>query len=196
MEINLKLNGKGLLALAVLSSSLVFAKYVSLIDSKSSGGIIVNEETYIDTTPIGSVVMWGTTNVPDGWLEMNGGSTSGYPDLAALYGGSLPDLRGEFIRGYDNGRGIDASRSLKSYQPGTKITGENGDKNSMNTHSIHNINNVYGDPIYETNFEVAIQYDAETTNQAYGAPYAGWWKTVRPRNVSMMYIVKAEHPTH
>lgn len=195
MNINLKLNGKSLIGLVLLSTSLVFADYVSLINAKSSGGIIVNENNFIDTTPIGSVVMWGSSTPPDGWLEMNGQSTSSYPELAAIYGSTLPDLRGEFVRGWDNGRGVDASRSLKGYQAGTKIAGEAGITSSMNTHTIHNINNVFGDPVYETNFETHIQYDTETSNQSLSNS-ASWWRTVRPRNVSLMYIVKAEQPNY
>ena len=53
--------------------------------------------------------------VPVGCLAFNGQafSTSVYPELAEKYpSGRLPDLRGEFIRGWDNGRGVDSSREL------------------------------------------------------------------------------------
>ena len=40
-----------------------------------------------------------------------------YPDCAIVYpSGTLPDLRGEFIRGWDDGRGVDAGRALLSLQ--------------------------------------------------------------------------------
>jgi len=42
---------------------------------------------------------------------------STYPALAQAYpSGVLPDLRGEFIRGWDNGRGVDEGRGLLSEQ--------------------------------------------------------------------------------
>ncbi|MEE9884259.1 hypothetical protein OYA63_27555, partial [Escherichia coli] len=42
-----------------------------------------------------------------------------YPNLAKAYPtNKLPDLRGEFIRGWDDGRGIDAARALLSIQNG------------------------------------------------------------------------------
>jgi hypothetical protein len=51
--------------------------------------------------PIGTVVMWATTTIPAGWLELNGQAinATAYPELAALFpGGNLPDLRGGFPR--------------------------------------------------------------------------------------------------
>lgn len=57
--------------------------------------------------------------VPPGCLAFNGQtfSTSLYPELAKKYPtGRLPDLRGEFIRGWDNGREVDSGRSLLSAQ--------------------------------------------------------------------------------
>lgn len=41
---------------------------------------------------------------PDGWLECNGQSTASYPVLAAIVGATVPDLRGEFIRGWAHDR--------------------------------------------------------------------------------------------
>ena len=43
-----------------------------------------------------------------------------YPKLAKAYPtNKLPDLRGEFIRGWDDGRGIDNRRNLLSAQSDT-----------------------------------------------------------------------------
>ena len=39
-----------------------------------------------------------------------------YPELFALMGGQVPDLRGLFLRGADAGRGIDAGRTIGTYQ--------------------------------------------------------------------------------
>ncbi|WP_439257123.1 tail fiber protein [Lonepinella sp. BR2271] len=57
--------------------------------------------------------------VPSGCLAMNGQkfNTSTYPILAKKYPtGVLPDLRGEFLRGADMGRGVDSGRALLSSQ--------------------------------------------------------------------------------
>lgn len=71
------------------------------------------------SVPIGGVVAWPNAVAPANWLECNGAAFSGgtYPALATILGGTtLPDLRGEFIRGWDNGRGVDPARTLGSSQ--------------------------------------------------------------------------------
>lgn len=69
--------------------------------------------------PVGVPVPWPLATAPAGWLKYNGAPFDkvAYPKLAAVYpSGVLPDLRGEFIRGWDDGRGVDNSRSLLSGQ--------------------------------------------------------------------------------
>lgn len=45
-----------------------------------------------------------------------------YPFAAQLYpGGVMPEIRGEFVRAWDNGRGVDAGRTLLSYQAATQL---------------------------------------------------------------------------
>ncbi|HAY0544741.1 TPA: phage tail protein [Escherichia coli] len=69
--------------------------------------------------PVGVPVPWPSATPPTGWLKCNGAAFSAeeYPELAKAYPtNKLPDLRGEFIRGWDDGRGIDTNRSLLSSQ--------------------------------------------------------------------------------
>jgi microcystin-dependent protein len=54
----------------------------------------------LSTTPVGTIVMYGGTTAPTGWLLCNGQSTSGYTALAAVVGGTVPDLRGRAPIGY------------------------------------------------------------------------------------------------
>ncbi len=61
----------------------------------------------INTVPSGAMMMWPTASVPSGWLEANGQSTTGYPNLVSIYGSTLPDMRGYFPRGWDHSRGLD-----------------------------------------------------------------------------------------
>lgn len=69
--------------------------------------------------PVGVPLPYPVSTAPDGWLKCNGASFSAtnYPQLAKAYPSlKLPDLRGEFIRGWDDGRGVDSGRSLLSLQ--------------------------------------------------------------------------------
>ncbi|EKI0558101.1 TPA: phage tail protein [Escherichia coli] len=69
--------------------------------------------------PVGVPIPWPSATPPGGWLKCNGATfdKAKYPQLAKVYPtGKLPDLRGVFIRGWDDGRGIDTSRALLSEQ--------------------------------------------------------------------------------
>ena len=79
--------------------------------------------------PTGAVYTFAGATVPTGWLKCNGAllSRTVYTALFAVIGttygagdGSttfaLPDLRGEFVRGADDGRGVDAGRVFGSAQ--------------------------------------------------------------------------------
>jgi hypothetical protein len=66
--------------------------------------------------PVGSVIMYAGATAPAGYLECNGQSTTGFADLAAVVGANVPDLRGQFVRGWDNGAGVDSGRALLSSQ--------------------------------------------------------------------------------
>lgn len=79
--------------------------------------------------PVGSVIFHGANSAPTGYLKANGAlvSRTTYAGLFAVIGttfgvgnGSttfaLPDLRGEFIRGWDDARGIDSGRTFGTAQ--------------------------------------------------------------------------------
>lgn len=81
--------------------------------------------------PVGVPVPWPLATAPAGWLKCNGAAFSAatYPKLAQAYPGlAVPDLRGQFIRGWDDGRGVDAARTLLSAQGDAQqnITGNFG----------------------------------------------------------------------
>lgn len=81
------------------------------------------------TVPIGTILYHCASSAPSGFLKANGAAISRttYANLFAVVGttygsgnGSstfnVPDLRGEFIRSWDDGRGIDSGRSFASSQ--------------------------------------------------------------------------------
>jgi len=91
---------------------------------------IINSDTSgSGTVPIGSVFYFASSTRPDGYLVCNGATLSRttYSTLFSIIGvtfgvgdGSttftLPDLRGEFIRGWDGGREVDSERTFGSFQ--------------------------------------------------------------------------------
>ncbi|MBI6553905.1 phage tail protein [Pseudomonas sp. LY-1] len=90
------------------------------------------------TLPVGSMLAFPVDKIPPGFLELDGSvkSAAAYPDLAKLLAGAfnkgdegagnfrLPESRGEFLRGWDHGRGVDPSRSLGSNQRGSLVVAD------------------------------------------------------------------------
>lgn len=79
--------------------------------------------------PPGAVMPFAGPAQPDGWLICDGGQVSRttraalFAAIGTRYGTgngtttfNIPDLRGEFVRGWDQGRGVDAGRVLGSTQ--------------------------------------------------------------------------------
>jgi len=143
------------------------------------------DNTIAVTTPVGSVTAYAGTLVPSGWLECNGTNVSRttynalFSVIGTLYGvgdGSttftLPDLRGEFIRGFDNGRGVDTSRSIGSWQD---------DSFESHTHSAATMSGTLGN--------LGIGGGNDVTPTTNNTTSSGGSET-RPRNIAMYYIIK------
>ena len=84
----------------------------------STDGNGVTSWVAIQGVPTGSIFAFGGSenNIPSGYLECNGQSTSGYTALANLVGSTVPDLRARFIRGWDHGANRDPNRTRGSWQ--------------------------------------------------------------------------------
>ncbi|MGA4469588.1 phage tail protein [Enterobacter hormaechei] len=154
--------------------------------------------------PVGVPVPWPLTTTPAGWLKCNGAAftASQYPKLAQAYPAlKLPDLRGEFIRGWDDGRGVDTGRGLLSAQggmsfdhrhwlPTTNGTGGDGamtavfiDGNSAMAYYPDGTNE------YNPNPSTGTLLQTYTAKAALGSAMFG--SETRPRNVAFNYIVRA-----
>jgi len=75
--------------------------------------------------PVGGMLPFPRGVVPPGFLEVDGSDFNAavYPDLAVYLGGNtLPESRGEFFRGWDHGRGVDAGRAMGTWQKGTLVS--------------------------------------------------------------------------
>ncbi|EPU0316241.1 TPA: tail fiber protein [Klebsiella aerogenes] len=147
------------------------------------------------SVPAGIPMPWPAETPPAGWLKCNGANfnTSTYPLLAKAYpAGKLPDLRGEFLRGWDDGRGLDSGRAILSMQ---------GDAIRQMTGSVANVwtddaNSSVGVLAYNgTGFNLvplgsgsSVQFRNLKFNAASQVPTAN---ENRPHNVAFNYIVRA-----
>ncbi|HDR2726511.1 TPA: tail fiber protein [Enterobacter roggenkampii] len=133
--------------------------------------------------PVGVPVPWPSATPPTGWLKCNGApfSAAQYPKLALVYPSLLlPDLRGEFIRGWDDGRGVDSGRALLSSQEATGVAVPLG---FFTSYSGIDIEDFEAGKVHST----YSAYSAQTTTSSTGTTY----RKVRPRNVAFNYIVRA-----
>ena len=183
-----------------------------------------------DSVPTGCVFCRAAASVPAGYLECNGAavSRSTYSGLFSVIGttygsgnGSstfnLPDLRGEFVRGFDNGRGVDSGRSINNPQGSANQShnhsyGNNGItvSGANHNHSIRKINlqpsiaNVAITLGSGQSYQIGYATnDGGNTNQAVlnsgNLSMSGsvgitinntGTNESRPRNVAMMYIIR------
>ncbi len=94
----------------LLAAALVLAFHSNAAraeDATSFNPLTVSVEAQaISGVPVGTIIAWPVSNNPEGWaegnwLECNGQSISPtvYPELFAVIGNRVPDLRGLFLRG-------------------------------------------------------------------------------------------------
>jgi microcystin-dependent protein len=145
--------------------------------------------------PVGAPQPWPTATAPTGWLKCNGASfsTTTYPNLAIAYpGGVLPDLRGEFIRGFDDGRGLDSGRVLMSAQAHSI---------QQHNHYMYTQGTTAGSiwaPLDNTNNSQTIGDSAIGNGTSEGqwfsqtsGPSGNFTTETRPVNIAFNYIVRA-----
>ncbi|MGU4591933.1 phage tail-collar fiber domain-containing protein [Escherichia coli] len=160
--------------------------------------------------PVGVPVPWPSATPPTGWLKCNGAAFSAeeYPELAKAYPtNKLPDLRGEFIRGWDDGRGVDSGRTLLTNQEHAVISHNHGIPTKVGsvTNIPYGIEQVISDETifssaktvgvdYWSNSERVFTYTTGGRNgaESVSSPDASSLiKETRPRNLAFAYIVRA-----
>ena len=185
--------------------------------------------TTVAGVPTGAVFCMAVASVPSGYLECNGAAVSRttYAALFAVIGeqygagnGSstfnLPDLRGEFIRGFDNGRGVDSGRSIatsqtadnQSHNHSINISGTantksltggirkisegfnaNGSASGVFTKTQDGTNSITGSSSTSPVGGVDFDGSHDHTFSASGTSGNNGSET-RPRNIAMMYVIK------
>ncbi|MFS4327042.1 tail fiber protein [Escherichia coli] len=149
--------------------------------------------------PVGVPVPWTTATPPAGWLQCNGATFTKeqYPVLARVYPTlRLPDLRGEFIRGWDDGRKIDEGRKLLSWQKGTLVGGHDDNDSALDISYMSNGNNIDygGDKVFAGNYRSDYLWYAMlggTNSRAKAELNGAFFNITRPRNIAFNYIVRA-----
>ena len=170
--------------------------------------------------PTGSVHMMATTTAPSGYLKCNGaaidrttyaalfaiiGTTHGAGDGSSTF--NVPDLRGEFVRGWDDSRGVDSGRNFGTSQ---------GDNNKQHNHSAtsttqtRSITGTFGSEPYSYAPTGVFSRTAATFGEDQDQGNNGRIMTMdashnhttsttiandggneaRPRNIAMMYVIK------
>ncbi len=165
----------------------------------AGGGVIIGSE-------IGTVSAFAMPAPPTGWLVCDGSAVSrtDYADLFATIGTvwgvgdeistfNLPDLRGEFIRGFDNGRGVDDGRVFGTSQLDQmqRITGQIKGSGTL----------MEGEGAFSEGVDAADER-ARHTHSGQGlnfdsgnSPGARVGDETRPRNIAMTYAIKAFYPS-
>lgn len=159
--------------------------------------------------PAGAVLAFAGSAAPAGWLKANGAlvSRTSYAALFAVIGttygagdGSttfaLPDLRGEFLRGWDDGRGVDIGRGLGTWQKGSFVTFDP----TLSAETVVGLYDASGGSAGRTLMGLDDINPSDYNGAGYAAIFGSSAQGVagqpsafgasRPRNVSQLYCIK------
>ena len=197
---------------------------LTLPSSITNGGFLQTDGSgnlsfsIVEGVPTGSVIAFVGSTAPTGYLKANGdtipngsgtvqGVTANFAALYALVGATLPDLRGEFVRGFDDSRGVDSGRSMLSSQGGENATHNHAASSSVSESS--HTHNQRGLALSGGSGSVAITlgsgqsyqigYSGSISSRSTGSATTGisvstttsnQGSEARPRNVAMLYIIK------
>jgi len=177
----------------------------------------------VSTVPAGEIAYFARNTAPSGYIKANGAavSRSTYSALFAAIGttfgagdGSttfnLPDLRGEFLRALDDGRGIDSGRTIGTSQDGTWVrtvaqewSGSDIPEGAFSigigyaqADATINTSGVWGTVPTGAKAPSGEAYNTETTDNAIrGSAYVvteaiNNWIKMRPRNIALLACIK------
>lgn len=185
----------------------------SLKDSTGANEIISPSGSINPTNLVGMIASFAMSSAPSGWLVCNGAeyAIADYGDLYTAIGtiwGSLtngsggagtshfvvPDLRGEFLRGFDNGQGNDPDAASRT--GGDAVGSSQSHQFQQHRHSFY----ISSTQIFNTRlFGPASQYDTSiargtaSTGSGSGVwdAYTGnYGDETRPRNKYVQYCIK------
>lgn len=176
------------------------------------------QRTMVELQPAGMISYFANSTAPSGWLLCNGGyiNRTTYSDLFAAIGttygtteGSnfaVPDCRGEFLRGWDNGRGVDSNsgsnpRTFGTFQKSSlQAYNVPNNEGAIGGYSISSGNDPQGGRV-TAGTDYVPQSDYTPTGSIHnstGPGNAGDWINdtgwggggQRPRNVALLICIK------
>ncbi|MBS9439004.1 hypothetical protein EAE91_18255 [Photorhabdus noenieputensis] len=174
-------------------SAKIAGKWVGELSHPNKSGTLATLDDI--NVPVGVPLPYPHRYTPAGYLTCNGQTfdKSLYPKLAEAYpAGRVPDLRGEFIRGWDDSRGVDPGRVCGTWQGDAiqNITGSMKFKEMINGVPSNGAFHVESNPTADSTFHIngrgyspTVTFDASRV-----VPTAN---ENRPRNVAFNYIVRA-----
>lgn len=177
---------------------------VSIVDKNVTLGVFSNGAEWYTVgrkETVGTIKMWPTATAPNGWLECAGtavsrttyaalfaiiGTTYGVGDASTTF--NLPDMRGRFARGWDHGAGTDPDAASRTNRgdgtTGDAVGTKQADQIDSHDHSLtFNMNSQSAVATGGTGFVAFGTADAPTS--------ATGGNETRPKNVNLMFIIKA-----
>ena len=167
--------------------------WIKVGDLNQSGG------TFSAQIPAGMVQTYAGSAAPTGWLKCNGdaisrttyatlfaaiGTTYGTGDGSSTF--NVPDLRGEFVRGWDDIRGIDSSRTLGSSQAEATQRLEKFETTYLYGSGTIGEKTLPTDGSYTTHALTG----REDSDESWTLRMALTGDETRPRNIALLYCIK------
>ena len=175
-----------------------------------------------DLTPAGTIIYSARSTAPTGYLHANGAAISRttfatlFAAIGTTYGAgngsttfNVPDLRGEFLRGLDSGKGIDSGRTLGSVQNGQNASHSHSVSGTTSTasltgsfrpgnHQAANLatgvfsdgGNVGGLEGHDANNGRQINFNANHNHSFSATTSTSGAAEARPRNVALLPCIK------
>lgn len=187
-------------------------KYLSMRNDgelRYDGKRLLNADDLAGMIPSGAVMYFAGQTAPAGWLKANGAAVSrtAYAALFAAIGTTygtgdgrttfnLPDLRGEFVRGWDDGRGIDSRRALGSAQSDAirNITGKLDSGQNQAEQLFDNVitSGAFGkeQATKQWTFDSSARGDAVTAVTFDASRVVPTANENRPRNIALLACIK------
>lgn len=165
--------------------------------------------------PVGGIIWWPKSTIPTGfvlcagqtipngsgtidvkgsdWVTQGGQSsdqvTADFSALYAIVGATLPDLRGEFIRGWDAYRGVDSSNGIPS---GSRLINFATQDDQIGTHThvyFRNLTTFTGEASNERSQTWRQFQEVDTAENTTATAYNNSGEN-RPRNIALAAIIK------